>query len=1345
MTSPGGQVRSGRRVTRPVARNSLLRHLDGSPVSALPSPLRLLLPPSFAASAEAKAELCAVLSAKLSVERVELSVAADYAALQDAMLRGDAELAWAPPLVAARLELHGLPVLVRSVREGSSAFRAALLGLAEAKLDPLRLGGLRAAWVDRESTGGFLLPRAWLRRAGVDPDFGLGAQRFLGSYRAAAEAVLAGEADLCAVTAPATHDRAGELAIEALGLPETQRRRLAVIALTELAPGDAIVAGHAIPADAVAGVRRALVQVTRTLQGRRAVREVLRADGFEPAGPEGTRRVQELVLESLGLSRPGRPCPACAATLRPIARFCDQCGAQLDGEAPALRSRVAADLSGERRVATVLFADLANFTRISGQLEPDAVRDFANACFGPLSDELERAGGTVVKFIGDCIMATFGVPLAREDDARRAVAAALAMKARLAAVSPAIEARFGAPVAMRVGLNTGEVMVGVVGGGRSASIDVMGAAVNAASRIEGAARPGEILLGPSTWRLVRDHFATEPIGPIALKGVVEPMVLHRVLEARASDAPSHEEGLELRQVELEALLQRFTAVLASGAADVVRLVGEPGAGKHRLLSLLGSRLAAHPTRPLVLRLSGAAEDTRAAPFASLARLVRGPLGLATEPDGAPVRRDALRARLRALLGDTPTAERAAQLLAELTLSADHEHTLPDGAEPANLLPSALSALFQAAAHGAPCALVIEDFEHVDAASRRVVVRLAETTGAPLFVVVAGRTEAVAELPADVPTVELLPLDAGRAEAFAARLLAGVTGLPDGLAATLARRAEGSPGGVRAFVELLRDQGRIVAGTDGAGRWTGPATIPAELPDAIRGVHQARLDALPPEEKELLRRAAVCGRVFWQGALQAAWPEALPERVARLVVVLQQRGLVVSRRPSTLPGEVELGFRAGALREVAYASLPRALRVEAHRRVGRFLAERAGLGDPVELEAASHLQSAGLPDEARRPLAAAARRAVRLFAPLDAAGLFRDALAAGAPSPEERAKLSRALADALVAAGRHEEASLALDEAQAGLGTTEAPAELLAGLQLSRALLRKEQGRSDEALAAIEAGLAALGPSPEGLPALQLLGQQAFLRAARGERAAAREALAAALATADGLPGSDPAVRHAVASAHNTLGTLHLFAGEHAAAEQAFLEAATLADGQPSPRLAVASRVNLGALAFDRGEPARAAEHFRAALALARTAGWAKSVAVCASNLGQAELAAGRPSEANAPLVEACAVARRGGLLDVLADATTSRALLALAEGRLDLAALFADEAIDHADRAGGPRFLALAHLAAAEAHAGQADQPGERERALHHLEAARQGLSAAALKGHDGRLAKLEATLREIQ
>src|SRR4051794_17682987 len=297
-----------------------------------------------------------------------------------------------------------------------------------------------------------------------------------------------------------------------------------------------------------------------------------------------------------------RRCPSCGADVPRGASFCVECGAALTAAAgPAPMPAPARELPEERRRVAVLFADLSGYTAVAETLDPEALHGLVDRCLRRLGEEVERYGGTVDKYIGDNVMATFGAPVAHEDDAERAVRAALGMQEAMAEINEELGRRHEVSFALRVGVNSGEVVAGAIGGGYT----VIGDAVNVAARLQSAARPGTVTVGERTYRATADAFEYTELEPLVLKGKSEPVpaweaecptALQPVRRAVPLRPPAPLIG---RDFELELLESLFERVVREQRPHLVTVIGQAGVGKSRLLAELDWRLAERAPPPAV--------------------------------------------------------------------------------------------------------------------------------------------------------------------------------------------------------------------------------------------------------------------------------------------------------------------------------------------------------------------------------------------------------------------------------------------------------------------------------------------------------------------------------------------------------------------------------------------------------------------------------------------------------------------------------------------------------------------------------------------------------------------------
>jgi class 3 adenylate cyclase/predicted ATPase len=623
-------------------------------------------------------------------------------------------------------------------------------------------------------------------------------------------------------------------------------------------------------------------------------------------------------------------------------------------------------LSEERKVVTILFVDVVGFTARAERLDPEDVRAIQAPYFARVRAELEAFGGTVEKFIGDAVMAVFGAPVAHGDDAERAVRAALAIRA---AVTDLNAAKPDLDLQVRLAVNTGEALVSITADAKLGESVVSGDVVNTASRIQQAAPVNGILVGKETYRATRSVIEYADADPILAKGKQIPVAVWQVLgvstppgERAVGRAPMLGRTSELAVI--EGIWQR---VVAERRPGLLTVFGQAGIGKTRLATEFMRNASAGGARVI---------KGRSLPYGELT-----PYGAF----GAQVKQFA-----RMFDSDSPEAEAAKleRAVAEL-LDGDAQEvaahlTLLIGigrieeVQDRRILFLSARRFVEALASEQPTVLVFEDI-HVAGSS---MLDLLETLASrirdvPLLLLTLARHELLSERPTwggGLPAYTALPLDRlGDAHSQElARLLLEGAGAAPAAAAELAGTAEGNP----LFIEELA-AGVVERG--GAG----------ELPTNIRSIVAARLDSLPPAERDALLDASVVGKVFWAGTLARMTED--PEPRLGALDSLEARDLIRRDPFSRLEGDQQFTFKHQLIREVAYATLPRSLRRNRHRAVAAFLEEAVGDSGEVVPALANHWAEAGEAERAADYFITAGEQAGRGWAKDESAGYYRRAL------------------------------------------------------------------------------------------------------------------------------------------------------------------------------------------------------------------------------------------------------------------------------------------------------------------------------------------------------------------
>ena len=698
-------------------------------------------------------------------------------------------------------------------------------------------------------------------------------------------------------------------------------------------------------------------------------------------------------------------CPACGQPLGVAFEFCPACGTRL-GETPT-RS------VDELKTVTILFSDWVGSTALGENLDPEALRFVQERYFDQAAAVILRHGGTVEKFIGDAVMAVFGVPQVHEDDALRAVRAAVELRDALAALNEHLQEQLGVRIATRTGLNTGEVVAGDPAAGQAF---VTGDPVVVAKRLEEAAAPGEILVGETTFGLTRDAIVAEPVPHLALKGKRAAAQAWRLI-ATVHGAPGHVRQLDQkivdRERELELLRNTFTLATRDRTPQLITLVGVPGVGKTRLVAELAATLDGR-SEAVAWHVGRCMPYGEAASFAALAELARSITGI-YENEGYRTAAAKLRASIESVLEPAEARWVERHLRPLIGLHDDPDQPRDQRGEAF----AAWSRFLEAFAERLPLVLLFEDLHWADDDLRDFIEHFVGwATDVPVVVIGTTRPELIERRPGwgagkrNALTISLAPLSTEHTRELLSALLEKA--ISPAVTDALVVRAEGNPFYAEEFVRMLVERGLLGRADDVAG---GDVHDSLPLPETVQGIIAARLDALSSSEKSLLQDAAVVGRVFWVGAV-AAVGGLDPSLVETQLRALESKEFVRRDRRSSMVGEAQYAFLHVLVRDVAYGQIPRTNRAERHQRAARWL-QSPDTADRPEIRAemlAHHYLSAleyarpagvdrgSLEAQARSALVEAGDRAHALHAHAAAEHLYSVALDLAAPDDEGRPEL-----------------------------------------------------------------------------------------------------------------------------------------------------------------------------------------------------------------------------------------------------------------------------------------------------------------------------------------------------
>ena len=795
-----------------------------------------------------------------------------------------------------------------------------------------------------------------------------------------------------------------------------------------------------------------------------------------------------------------RRCPSCNEENPDKFRVCGYCGTPLGVTLAPIELR---------KTVTILFSDLKGSTALGERLDPESLRAVLDRYFAEMKKAIDRHGGTIEKYIGDAIMAVFGIPRLHDDDALRAVRAAWDMRHALKELNVDLEARWGVTLANRTGVNTGQVVTGDATSGQRL---VTGDTVNVAARLEQAAPELEVLIGEATWRLTRDAILAEAIEPLELKGKSERVPAYRLNGLRAGRAEGFARRLDAPLVgrgdELSALSAALRRTLDTRRCTIVTVVGHAGLGKTRLVEEWTAR-ASREARTLRGRCLPYGERIT---FWPLAELVRQAAAI----DENDALEDA-RAKIMSLVPEQPDV---VERLAAVAGLSDQDFGVRETFWAARKLVEEL-------ARERPLVVYLEDLHWAEPTFLEMVQHIVDTAeGAAPLIVCTARPEFLEEHPTwmegsqSATRLVLGPLSSAETDRIADALL-GRTALPQSTRAVIARAAEGNPLFIEQMLSMLVDQGALVADASGGWTFTGEPAGGLSVPPTISALLSARLDRLGREERALVEAGSIPGPIFHRGAVTHLSPEPLRAEIGGRLVSLTEK-LLIAPAPASLVEDDAYRFQHILIREAAYDALLKRARAEMHEKYVEWLEGVIGPSSmAIEEIVGYHLEQSFRYRTELAPADIAAQRiAAKAAASLSVAG--RRALARG-DMPAAADLLGRAIS--------------LLPETDPGR----------LALTLDRADARHEMGQLKAADELLTDAIATAVAQQDERRALSLRLAHLILQRAFG----ARWTDGATQQVSDAIPVFEAAQDHAaLARAWRVLATVHGSSSRYAAAEDA---------------------------------------------------------------------------------------------------------------------------------------------------------------------------------------------------
>ncbi len=957
----------------------------------------------------------------------------------------------------------------------------------------------------------------------------------------------------------------------------------------------------------------------------------------------------------------------------------------------ALQAQTAQSVQ-QRKLVTILFADISGFTALSEKLDAEVMAGIMNDLWSMVDAAVTEHGGRIDKHIGDAVMALWGAETAREDDPERAVRGALAMQGAVKAFCES----HSAPLAMRIGINTGPVVLGQVGSMRE--FTAMGDAVNLASRLEHAAPVGGVLIGHDTYRHVRGIFDVLPQAPLAVKGkaeLVQTYVVQQTKPRAFRMATRGVEGIETRMVgrdaELDTLKNAYLNVIDSAETRVVTIVGEAGVGKSRLLYEFDNWIELRPEKVYYFK-GRSTPNTQNVPYSLFRDLFANRFHI-LESDPSAVALDKFRRGMAGILDpnladvvghwlgfDFSSSEAVRNLLGDSGLMGTARAYLvryfralsvPLPGNRGGRASADAEALAPNSSHGEenqdqrPMVIFLEDIHWADDPSLDLAVHLANMLStARLLVVCAARPIFLERRPnwgegeAAFTRIVLKPLSKRSSRILVDEILQRVVDIPDSLRDLIVETAEGNPYYVEEVVKMLIEQGMIERGPVGAGpayeiwRVRADKLVDIKVPPTLTGLLQARLDGLPRPEREALQRASIIGRLFWDNCV-ADLLATDRTAVSNTLAAVRERELIFRREQSSFVDASEYIFKHALLRDVVYETVLLKYRAELHGRVARWLEDHAGdrRGEYLSLIAEHYIQ-AGEQQLAARYLEQTGDQMLAIGIMPAARHAYERALSLSSASA--RAAIAVKLGETIAEMGEYEAAAQILesvpDDAEPGIRAT---------VNLWLGWVSLERGDYERSLSLYLQAVALAQPEGGRLLARALVGLSNVMLVALEDfvnaENHAREGLALARESGDLVLEMRALIM---------LGRIASFRGDSGSAQTYHEEVITLARHSGNREREATALNNLSLIHVRQGNLTTALALAQTALDMKRESGALPHIANILSTKGEIYLALDQPGEARTSLRASLKLSRQLGYVPSILYSLVLFAKLAARDGHV---------------------------------------------------------------------------------